>query len=261
MSIQMSNSSSSLSSSSPDGEGENNEGDDVNEGSWVTPFISSYHQYLNNTAKTQKDTSVPPDSIVRTQCNSSHSANSNDVTYTALAVPNNNIVERTTGLSTAESTRSSGGRKSSADAMMLPAVAFLPPHDSPNRSYFHRGIGGRGNYHKVVPTSPPSTTSNNNNVATKAYPRTVPKINGSLGKSLRAIVRGKKEQDSGTNSLSDDSIRDYKDRVTAGNTEGMVAVGGTGGAGVVSVQKGLPPSKEPLPYGVADKLRMRFFGK
>lgn len=145
--------------------------------------------------------------------------------------------------------------------MMLPAVAFLPPHDAPNRAYFHRGIGGRGNYHKVVPSSPSPATMSNNNVATKPYPRTIPKTNGSLGKSLRAIVRGKRDQDSNRNSISDDSIRDYKDRVNASNMEGMVAVGGTGGAGVVSVQRGLPPSKEPLPYGAADKLRMRFFGK
>ena len=145
--------------------------------------------------------------------------------------------------------------------MMLPAVAFLPPHDAPNRAYFHRGIGGRGNYHKVLPTSSPLATTNNNNISTKLYPRTIPKTNGSLGKSLRAIVRGKRDQGSSTNSISDDSIRDYKDRVNAGNMEGMVAVGGTGGAGVVSVQRGLPPSKEPLPYGVADKLRIRLFGK
>ena len=132
----------------------------------------------------------------------------------------------------------------------------LQPNDE--RLYFHRGIGGRGNYHKVVPSDPRPTATNSNNVAMKPYPKTIPKTNGSLGKSLRGIMRGKKGQESNSDNMSDDSFGDLKN---PGNVEGMVVVGGTGGAGVVSVQRGLPPSKQPLPYGAADKLRMRIFGK
>ena len=70
MSIHKSRSSSSLAFSMTDEEGEkdDSQGDDTNEGSWVAPFIGSYHQYLNTTAKSRQVNPVSPVDIVRTQC-------------------------------------------------------------------------------------------------------------------------------------------------------------------------------------------------
>ena len=74
-------------------------------------------------------------------------------------------------------------------------------------------------------------------------------------------MRSDRGHDYSSNSVSDDSIGEYKERIATESVEEMIAMGGAGGAGVVSVQKGLPPSKQPLPYGAADKIRRKLFGK